>query len=365
MPDYYVSTTASGSGTGTEGSPFTLAQAASTAVANDRVFVKGDGIHSVPTAITPTANFAPTNTSRFVQWIGYTNTITDGGRATLRLSGSATTIWAGSARSGHWLRNLDFDCNAVASSVGVDLNQWNRIENCIVRNWRSIGVQLRAQCTMTRCRVTGGSGGTGAVSILSTCNVLRNEIIGNASPGIVISGGNGNVVIVGNLIIDNTGASSDGINNGAFFGSTIEGNTIDGNGRDGIRMTTNLMGHSVRGNILMRNGAFGLNLSSSTPIEAGYTPNLYGTGSMANTSGACNVTLGSADLTTLTADPFTNKAGGDYSLNSTAGGGAVARQTLTQGYVSTTQTSYADFGAIQAQAGGAATPPPFGTGGLQ
>jgi hypothetical protein len=54
----------------------------------------------------------------------------------------------------------------------------------------------------------------------------------------------------------------------------------------------------------------------------------------------------------LTADPFTNAAGGDFSLNNTAGGGALLRATGYPGvFPGGTTTGYLDIGAAQHQLG--------------
>jgi hypothetical protein len=59
----------------------------------------------------------------------------------------------------------------------------------------------------------------------------------------------------------------------------------------------------------------------------------------------------------LTADPFTNSAGGDYSLNSTAGGGALLRGTGWPGaFPGGGTTGYLDIGAVQAAGGTGGTP---------
>ena len=64
----------------------------------------------------------------------------------------------------------------------------------------------------------------------------------------------------------------------------------------------------------------------------------------------------------LTAGPFTNAGSGDYSLNKTAGGGALCRGTAFPGTFPnmTTSTGYPDIGLIQHQeaAGGGFVPPP-------
>ena len=67
-----------------------------------------------------------------------------------------------------------------------------------------------------------------------------------------------------------------------------------------------------------------------------------------NTSGAtrANPELPYAAVVVLTADPFTNKAGGDFSLNTAAGGGALLRGVgFTLPGLAT--TSYLDIGSVQ------------------
>lgn len=64
-----------------------------------------------------------------------------------------------------------------------------------------------------------------------------------------------------------------------------------------------------------------------------------------NSGGYTNVTpLLDIDPITLTADPFTNAAGGDFSLNNTAGGGALCRAA---GISPVGQTGFPDIGAVQ------------------
>ena len=57
---------------------------------------------------------------------------------------------------------------------------------------------------------------------------------------------------------------------------------------------------------------------------------------------------------TLTADPFTNAAGGDFSLNSTAGGGAALRELAFPSTIGLT-SNYASVGAAEPQAAAAGT----------
>ena len=59
---------------------------------------------------------------------------------------------------------------------------------------------------------------------------------------------------------------------------------------------------------------------------------------------------------TLTADPYTNSAGGDYSLNATAGGGTFCRGTAIPGAFGglATTIGYPDIGAVQTLGSGGA-----------
>lgn len=63
------------------------------------------------------------------------------------------------------------------------------------------------------------------------------------------------------------------------------------------------------------------------------------------------------DFVTLTADPFVNAAGGDFSLNNVAGGGAALRW-ISQGFPGISTTHIGDLGAVQHQetAGGGGAP---------
>jgi hypothetical protein len=73
------------------------------------------------------------------------------------------------------------------------------------------------------------------------------------------------------------------------------------------------------------------------------------------TSGVTNSAWAAYQLenfVTLTADPDTNAAGGDYSPNAAAGGGALVRG-VAFAYPGTSTTSYRDIGAAQSAAAGA------------
>lgn len=72
--------------------------------------------------------------------------------------------------------------------------------------------------------------------------------------------------------------------------------------------------------------------------------NAYG----GNTTNRINLSAGLNDFV-LTADPFTNRSTPDYSLNNTAGGGALIRAANYPGVLNIGGTGYSDVGALQHQ----------------
>lgn len=112
----------------------------------------------------------------------------------------------------------------------------------------------------------------------------------------------------------------------------ISGNTIHGCGTAGTHSGIYLYGtydiatdapHGVFNNILTDNTGYGLECATTGADAAAFVDyNAY----RGNTSGEvnANVTKGPNSVT-LTADPYTDESGDDYTLNATAGGGAACK----------------------------------------
>lgn len=137
-----------------------------------------------------------------------------------------------------------------------------------------------------------------------------------------------------------------------------------GNGGSGLRFEYTTGRHSfvdVSGCIFYNNGGYGISAATAGILDGAFPParfNAFG----ANTSGARqNFRAGAGDVA-LTADPFTNAAAGDFSLNNTAGGGALLRQLGWPSRIGVlggaTTASYSDIGAAdhQESAGGSFNP---------
>ncbi len=131
----------------------------------------------------------------------------------------------------------------------------------------------------------------------------------------------------------------------------FDGNVFYGGASDGIKAYSTggrqsaLTYTDITNSIFMNNGGYGINFVGQVdPMLFGRSNAFYG-----NTSGQCSVSMANIEGTvTLTGDPFTNAAGGDFSLNNTTGAGAACRAA---GFPSLmpdgVNTSYLDIGPLQ------------------
>lgn len=131
--------------------------------------------------------------------------------------------------------------------------------------------------------------------------------------------------IVANCKASATAAVQISITGGVTYKAIVEGNTICGNASDGVSLTVDdaIQASILANNIIYGNGGYGLNatvgsVALNERLRSFIDYNAFGD----NTSGDYNgLSAGDNDIT-LSADPFTNAAGGDFTLNNTAGGGA-------------------------------------------
>lgn len=127
--------------------------------------------------------------------------------------------------------------------------------------------------------------------------------------------------------------------------------TFRGNTSHGVSLadtvTTQTHKLMLHRNVLYGNGGYGVNFGYPPQSVSG-SYNAYG----ANTSGARNNVAAMMGDVALTADPHTDQAGNDFSLNGTAGGGAACKVSFA--FPGSITTSYADIGAVQSTAAGAA-----------
>lgn len=134
---------------------------------------------------------------------------------------------------------------------------------------------------------------------------------------------------IGGVITENVIAScgSHGISVSVTnnYSLVVSNNALSSNTGDGLRISSAVgVENSVAfNNIVDSSTAYGINLTAGSTAVNNRSKSLVDFNAFrANSSGAVNgISAGSNDIT-LSADPFTNAAGGDFTLNNTAGGGA-------------------------------------------
>ncbi len=144
--------------------------------------------------------------------------------------------------------------------------------------------------------------------------------------------------------IDWEGASSTAFN--ALIGNSIYSCA------DGIKISgvTTAQSITVRNNILSDNSGWGINAVTAANGDATLADfNAF----FSNTSGELNNAAAGDNDVTLTADPFTNAASDDFTLNNTAGGGADCKDAgFPSTFLGMGQTAGVAIGARQAAAAG-------------
>lgn len=325
MATYYVDGAAgndSNAGTSTGAAWATIGHALATISGGDLVYVKASAIYSISSGLTFSTGTAGTLT----RLIGYTTTPGDGGQATIQ----ATAVIVALTMSGYDCRaeNLVIDGNGLATQgIAITGANANVVVNCTVKNCTTYGCLLDGTYdgpSLVGVEVTGCSG-TAAVYVMGAVGsqIAGCKIHGNTCTGIETTVND--VSILDCLIYGNTGSSSMGI----YFvidgsaGGLVWRNTIHGNGSDGIYVTNsfgNWRVNGIRNNILTSNGGYGINAPSlsSPTLDAATDYNWFGSGSLANTSGArsSNLQAGPHDLS---GDPqYINASSGNFTPQNSA-----------------------------------------------
>lgn len=333
MADFFVdSTRPDDSGNGTsEGTAKQTLQAGLDLLTNgDILNIKASGTYSISTSLTLPSGNTYTALTRVR---GYTTTPGDGGKAHIQAT-AAITMLAPGANGASW-EDLDLDGDSTATT-GASFAGYsgNSLFRCRVRNCGT-GVTLAASNHVSDCEITGCTT-VGATAAAAECHLVDCWIHDNTCPGVIWAPGGS---ITHCRVTNNTGGTSDGIRIDVGYGVLIKHCTLHGNGRDGLRFAANYPGlqPGVQNCLFTENGGYGITFSSAP--WAAQVPAFRTNAFRNNTSGPYSHSMTGFGDVTLTADPYTNAAGDDFSLNDTAGGGAAARGA---GY-----PANLDIGAVQ------------------
>lgn len=337
---------------GTSGFPFGFITNAQTDASGNlaRVNFKNNATYSVTAAMTH-------NLAGPAVFQGYTTTAGDGGKATIDggTSGASYTLLTASGNYNCYADLIFQNNGATGTGMGVNGSAGSSVnfERCVFTGFRGEGLR---------------SGNVWA----SECEFYACNASNTATLGAVNVSGSG--VFVRCVFHDNAGSNA----NGAYVGGTMAtfiDCIFDTNGRYGIQVNTANVVIVCAGCTFYGNATSGVNLAISATCVALFDSCLFvgntttglaaGSGTAARmvncafynngsaTGGVGNVNASGA--VTLTGDPFTGAAAGDFSLNNTAGAGAACRGAgrgsftmAASGYGDA--VSYPDIGAAEAQA---------------
>lgn len=310
-------------------------------------------------------------------WVGYNTTHGDGGGASLNwptiTTATSTTDLFNINSFNFGLTNFHFTNTAITANKAKAINQSNG-SNITVANATFSGFK---NAVYLGC--CGSYNNLRGVTILSDAqNALTVEhgqtascagcfIYGSTGDGVIVSPGSGanNFICTNCVIAANTGKGIEDINQGGEDRIECSNCTIYGNGGGGIIETSLNATNSIltyfliKSSIIYGNTGWGvnnLNATNTPGLASQYLmeTNAWGSNSLGNYSST--VFPGGPGDVTLTANPFNNAAGGDFSLNNTTGGGKALKALGFPGtYFGSSTTGLIDIGGVQTGGGSGGT----------
>lgn len=301
--------------------------AAQKATAGNKVYVKSGtyGMSSTPNVAAGCMN--PT-TNNGIHVEGYASTHGDLGTSPVfRADNNSMTVvlFGGSA---HYVGvvNIKVDGNAKTSVTAFTMSSVRQMIRLCTALGVAVGFEGQGTSACTRCfadTCTVGFKGRCSFCVASACTTGFGTTQGTLCTNCVAIGGTTG--------FQGTAGQAMCCVNCLAYGQSGDGFDVNQNGTEII----NCLAHTC--------GGFGFDMDASGTNSAYFLNCFY-----------YSCTSGSDRGTSLASDPLTNAAGGDYSLNSDAAGGALLRQLGFPGVllgISGT-TGYMDVGPYQAQATG-------------
>lgn len=344
----------------------TISQANSVATANNQIYFQGT--YTVTTALTVTLQ-SDTAPGTPLSFIGYTSTHGDGGQATWTTSTNSIDLVDFTQARGVLFQNIIFSSTAGTPGDGIQAKTTGNTLNVTLINCKlsgfSVGIEGNFNVNwafvglfMIKCRVTGctshglrNSGGTyifgcvfdnntgdgaqwsgGTIANSSSWSIGNSVFYKNAN-GINVNGLVAPASLGEGLLAASNSAFSTNTSAGLLYGNNAQLNT------------------KLHNCIFDANGTYGIDGSSgSTTVSALGFNNAFFNNTTAATR---NVNAGIGTIT-LSASPYTAPSSMDFSLNSTAGGGAALKAAGFPG-VTPFGTGSADVGPLQSSGGGGST----------
>jgi hypothetical protein len=358
MADIYVATTGSDTtGNGTSGNPYaTPGKAGSVMVGGDRILIKAGTYTLTSTtanvaggALNPPAgtSAAPSRVVGYNATVGDLDAVNDFSNFPTLAAAAAFAVSPITVGNAHChLFNLDLDAANQSNRALLITGSNALVVNCRGRRALFFGFDIQGVSILLRCHATGN--GTSGAAFDASIGCIFDSCVaqGNTNPGFKLDGGRSSLHRC--MSYGNTGATVDGLIVTGTSPPWLRHCVFRGNGRDGVRFNDASGGDtaSVRNCISYGNTGSSFKSAVTTYIEMDFDYNAYVAASLSG------VPAGAHDVV-LTGDPFTNAAGGDFSLNNTAGAGAALRALGFPGvFPLGLTTGYPDIGAAQHQDAG-------------
>lgn len=309
------------------GALLTVSQAVTSMVGSNTVWIKA-GTYLQTAALTPPAG----TSGAYSRVIGYNTTRGDLDWATdftnhpiLQNNNTTNNVFTAS-NDYTILRSLVAHGGTAASKSDNAFRMgstYGRIENCKALNFTGQGFLADGTGqTFTRCWATANIAGAarafdhqGTGTMLIACVAS-----GLTCPGFRAFGPS---VFLSCVAANNTGGSSHGFELTGVYCRVLQ-SVAYANGGDGIRISAGVGAEpGIFNTITVSNSGYGINSSGGVTFADGYVMDYNAFYN--NTTAARNLVPTGAHDVTLTGDPFTNGAGGDFTLNNTASAGAACR----------------------------------------
>jgi len=329
--DRAVGTASSTGGTGNLGGGLQTLQTAHTArVAGNVIWLK-TGTYTLTVEFGTTTN---------VSVYGYGTAHGDNGRATVTTATDSINLFQFSAGGvdEYSFRNLDLTNTATTKGNGFQNNNFNgppflSVSNCTLTGFNEGIVATNNSMNITLDQVSIVNSVSRAINFgAGFLRAYGCNFKGTTSSAVVFTNTGGGRVLIFLVSCLITGSAQEGIKTDSAGGDwqvvlincTVAGNTLHGIHSGAATANVVYPGYTVLNSVIYGNGGYGWNMSvASVSKLCGFFS--YANAFGGNTSGARNNVPAGIGEITLTANPFTNSAGGDYTLNNTAGGGALCR----------------------------------------
>lgn len=290
----------------------TLAQANTASTNGNTIWITGTFTHSSTVQMTGCCKNV----------IGYGSSRGDEGFATINAGANSIIVVGVGSSHGCSFRNLSIDGNGYTGVIGCDTNNVHgqvsvytrcKVVDCDIgfRLLSSRNVASAFNCWALTC-VTGFSLANSATAFYCVSE--------ECSTGFHLGGGGNGSNVSFCLAINNTGNGFTGGGAANSCGVSVLNCVAYGNGSNGLNIVGVTGRYVVQNCIFSNNGAYGVSCSTSFNYIAEGNNAYY-----ANTSGSRNNFPSGNNDVILSADPFTNAAANDFTLNNDTSGGALLR----------------------------------------